>query len=125
MALFRFRTRSPDRDLQTDVSRFADIKQTLNEVCAEIERERDGFQRRYDEISMNAAFSLENMENEGETEKVSARIEDFTLALERFTQRIAFLEKQLAFLQGVDQSVTEFADKNGLWQADAVPNAPA
>ncbi|PYE88801.1 hypothetical protein C7477_106174 [Phyllobacterium leguminum] len=119
MAFFRFRTRSPDRDRGTDFSRFAGIRQSLGEASAAIEQERDGFRRRYDEVAMNAAFSLENMENEGETEKVSARIDDLSQALESFTQRIAFLEKQLAFLQGIDETVADFAGENGLADADS------
>ncbi|RCS25650.1 hypothetical protein DUT91_02400 [Phyllobacterium salinisoli] len=125
MALFRFRTRSPDRDLRTDISRFAGIRQAVDEVCAAIERERGGFQRRYDEVAMNAAFSLENMENEGETEKLSARIDDFTQTMESFTQRIAFLEKQLVFLKGVDETVADFADKNGIVAAEPVSDGSA
>ncbi|KXF76622.1 hypothetical protein ATN84_11240 [Paramesorhizobium deserti] len=125
MALFRFRTRNPNRDRQTDVSRFAGIRQALDDVRAEIERERDGFQRRYDEVAMNAAFSLENIENEGENEKISAKVDDYAQALKNFTQRIAFLEKQITFLKGVDETMAEFADENGLGRADAVSDASA
>lgn len=123
MALFRFRTRSSDRDRGTDLSRFAGIRQTIDATCTALEQERDGFRRRYDEVAMNAAFSLENMENEGETEKISSQIDDFSQALESFTQRIAFLEKQLAFLRGIDETVADFVDENGLVKGDTGADA--
>ncbi|WP_420961585.1 hypothetical protein [Brucella sp. IR073] len=123
MALFRFRTRSPGRDLQTDIARFSEVRRALGTVCAAIEQERDGFRRRYDEVAMNAAFSLENMENEGETERVSAKIDDFSDALERFTQRIALLEKQLQFLKEIDGTVADFAADNGFGEGDT-PSQP-
>ncbi|GGB07550.1 hypothetical protein GCM10011491_39520 [Brucella endophytica] len=123
MALFRFRTRSPGRDLQADIARFAKVRQALDEVCAAIEQERDGFRHRYDEVAMNAAFSLENMENEGETERVSAKIDDFSDALERFTQRIASLEKQLHFLKEIDGTVADFAAGNGFAGGGTPPQA--
>jgi len=125
MALFRFRTRNPSRDRQTDLSRFASIRQMLDDTRAEIERERDGFQRRYDEVSMNAAFSLEAIENEGENEKISAKVDDFTQSLKSFTQRIAFLERQIAFLKGIDETVADFVEENGLGQADALSDTSA
>jgi predicted RNase H-like nuclease (RuvC/YqgF family) len=109
MALFRFRTRSPDRDRQSDIVRFSEVRETIERVCQEIERERDGFRRRYDEASMDAAFSLENIKNEGETEKASAKIDDFAHTLERFSQRIASLEQQLAFFRKIDGKVADFA----------------
>ncbi|MBB2971358.1 hypothetical protein [Mesorhizobium sp. RMAD-H1] len=125
MALFRFRTRNPNRDRRTDVSRFASLRQALDDIRAEIEREREGFQRRYDEVSMNAAFSLETIENEGENERISAKVEEFTQALKSFTQRIAFLERQITFLKGLDETVAGFADQNGLGQTETASESSA
>jgi hypothetical protein len=117
MALFRFRTRNPERDRLSDATRFLSIKRAIRDVVSETERERDGFRRRYDDASVNAAFSFENMENEGETEKVSAQVDSLTQALTRFSQRIDFLEKQMAFMHEMDQAITTFENANGIGEA--------
>ena len=87
-------------------------------MVVETERERDGFRRRYDDASVNAAFSFENMENEGETEKTSAQVDDLTQVLTKFSQRIDFLEKQMAFMQEIDEAITIFENANGIGQAE-------
>jgi hypothetical protein len=118
MALFRFRTRNPERDRLSDATRFLSIKRAIRDVVAETERERDGFRRRYDDASVNAAFSFENMENEGETAKVSAQVDNLTQALTKFSQRIDFLEKQMAFMHEMDEAITTFENANGLGQVE-------
>ena len=122
MALFGFRTRNPERDRLSDATRFQSIKRAIRDVVVETERERDGFRRRYDDASVNAAFSFENMENEGETEKVSAQVDNLTQALTRFSQRIDFLEKQMAFMQEMDEAITAFENANGLGQMEPKPD---
>jgi hypothetical protein len=116
MALFSFRTRNRERDRRSDATRLQGIKQAISEAVVEAERERDGFRRRHDDASANAAFLFENMENEGETEKASAQVDDLTQALTRFSQRIDFLEKQIAFMQEMDEAITDFANANGIGQ---------
>ncbi len=118
MALFGFRTRNPERDRLSDATRFLSIKRAIRDVVVETERERDGFRRRYDDASVNAAFSFENMENEGETAKASAQVDNLTQALTRFSQRIDFLEKQMAFMQEIDAAITKFETANGIGQMD-------
>ncbi|HMF68754.1 MAG TPA: hypothetical protein VK602_14230, partial [Phyllobacterium sp.] len=99
-------------------ARLQSIKQAIRDVVVETERERDGFRRRYDDASVNAAFSFENMENEGETEKTSAQVDDLTQVLTKFSQRIDFLEKQMAFMQEIDEAITTFENANGIGQAE-------
>jgi hypothetical protein len=118
MALFGFRTRNPERDRLSDATRFLSIKRAIRDVVVETERERDGFRRRYDDASVNAAFSFENMENEGETAKVSAQVDNLTQALTKFSQRIDFLEKQMAFMHEMDEAITTFENANGLGQVE-------
>jgi hypothetical protein len=118
MALFGFRTRNPERDRLSDATRFLSIKRAIRDVVVETERERDGFRRRYDDASVNAAFSFENMENEGETAKVSAQVDSLTQALTKFSQRIDFLEKQMAFMHEMDEAITTFEHANGLGQVE-------
>ena len=58
------------------------------------------------------------MENEGETAKASAQVDNLTQALTRFSQRIDFLEKQMAFMQEIDAAITKFETANGIGQMD-------
>jgi hypothetical protein len=116
MALFSFRTRNPERDRRSDATRLQGIKQAISEAVVEAERDRDGFRRRYKDASVNAAFLFENMENEGETEKASAQVDDLTQALTRFSQRIDFLQKQMAFMQEMNEAITSFENANGIGQ---------
>jgi hypothetical protein len=118
MALFGFRTRNPERDRLSDATRFQSIKRAIRDVVLETERERDGFRRRYDDASATAAFTFENMENEGETEKASAQVEDLTQSLARFSKRIEFLEKQVTFMREMDEAITNFENINGIGQMD-------
>ena len=119
MALFSFRTRNPERDGETDRIRFQNIRRAIRAVVSEIEHERSGFRRRYDEATIDAAFSFENMENEGETDEASAHVDEVTQALKRFSQRIKFLEKQIAFMQDMDETLTKFENANGMGQTQS------
>ncbi|MEK1886010.1 MAG: hypothetical protein AAAB35_00205 [Phyllobacterium sp.] len=118
MALFSFRTRNPERDRQTDARRFQNLKQAIRDALAETERERDGFRRRYDDASVDAAFSFENIENEGATERTLAQVDNLTQALTRFSQRIDLLEKQTLFMREIDEAITRFENANGIGQMD-------
>lgn len=120
MALFGFRTRNPERDRQTDITRFQNARQAIKEAISEIERERSGFRHRYDDAAVDAAFAFENMENEGETDEAAAHVDELTQTLIRFSQRINFLEKQIAFMQEIDETMMKFENENGLVQADPV-----
>lgn len=124
MALFSFRTRNPERDRQSDATRLQSIKRAIRDAVVEAERERDGFRRRYEDAAVNAAFSFENMQNEGETEEASAQVDDLTQALTRFSQRIGFLEKQMAFMQEIDEAIIRFEKANGIGQIDPKSDLP-
>jgi hypothetical protein len=118
MALFGFRTRNPERDRQTDTMRFHGLRRAIRHAVAEIELERSGLRRRYDDAAVDAAFSFENMENEGETDEAAAHVDELTQTLIRFSQRIKFLEKQIAFMQEIDETMTKFENANGLGQLE-------
>lgn len=114
MALFGFRTRNPERDRQTDITRFHNARGAIRRAISEIELERSGFRRRYDDTAAAAAFSFENMQNEGETHQTA--VDKLAHTLIRFSERINFLEKQIAFMQEIDEAMTKFESENGLGQ---------
>lgn len=105
MALFRFQTRSTERDRQSDEQRVERIRHVLNEVLHEIEHEKTGFSQRYDSVASDVAFFMESMENEGDDANSSLEVEEKTRALKSFTQRIAVLERQLDTLRKVDSEI--------------------
>lgn len=98
MALFRFRTRNPDRDRETDAARQDRLSRFLGELRAEIERERDGLQDRYEKITADAAFSQQALEDERAASATSSRIDEMTESMIRYTERIELLERQIGFM---------------------------
>jgi hypothetical protein len=45
-------------------------------------------------------------------------VDNLTQALTRFSQRIDFLEKQMAFMQEMDEAITTFENANGLGEVE-------
>lgn len=112
MALFRFRTRNPARDQQTDEDRLDRLRRILREFRAEIEHERDGLRARYEGIMADAAFSQQALEDDRASAAISARIDDMTEAMIRYNERIALLESQIAFVTDLDQKAIRFFEEN-------------
>jgi hypothetical protein len=108
MAFPRFRVRSAVRNRETDRGRMARIHQFLNDLTAEMERERDGLRGRYDKVAADAAFSQQALEDDGARTGLSARIDGMTETMIRYRQRIAALEKQIDFVTGLDRQVERF-----------------
>ena len=69
MAIFNFRTRSPERDDATDTRRFDRLARLLNELTDEISVERSGLERRYRSATTDAAFLVEAIENDSVPER--------------------------------------------------------
>lgn len=113
MALFGLRTRNPEGDRQTDIARTGDKTRTFRDRAG-----APGFRRRYDDAAVDAAFSFENMENEGETDEAAAHVDELAQTLIRFSQRINFLEKQIVFMQEMNETMTKFENVNGLGQVE-------
>lgn len=109
MALFRFRTRNPQRDRATDLGRRDRLLQLLDQLHAEIEAERDGLQARYETAQASAAFALEAFEN-GDGEALSAKADDLSAAMQRYQERMAELESQAAFMKRAETEAKAFFD---------------
>lgn len=98
MALFRFRTRNPDRDRETDESRQRRLRQFLDELRSEIQRERNGLKERYEKITADAAFSQQALEDNRTATATSAKIDEMTESMIGYTKRIGLLEQQISFM---------------------------
>lgn len=113
-SVFRFKTRSPDRDRLTDTARFQRIRDLLAEVSNEMDREKTGFEKRYGTVAADAAFLFEAMDNDAAPAGDSERIADLTETLHACERRIAFLNKQMLFMEECRQFVQQFADANDI-----------
>jgi len=111
-SVFRFRTRSPERDRQTDTARFGRIQEVLEEISDEMGREKTGFEKRYGSVAADAAFLFEAMENEAGSAKDSNRIADLTNTLQACERRIAFLKKQILFMEECRKIMRQFVEDN-------------
>ena len=87
MALFRFRTRSPQRDRDTDIDRLRRLQQSIVDIRAEMERERNGLRDRYDRVTADAAFSQQRLEDGRDGDGASSKIDDMTGTMIRYTKR--------------------------------------
>ncbi len=106
MALFGFKTRSPNRDRETDRLRYRKLLDTIGELIDQIERERTGLAARYERVAENAAFSQEAMENEGR-QSMSAQVDELTSTMMRCRERLSALQDQRGFFETLLHTVDE------------------
>ena len=111
MALTRFRTRSPERDRETDFGRLQRLQQLLDDIRREMEREQNGLRDRYEKVTANAAFSLLAMEDDSGGAGLTARIGGMTDTLIRCAGRIASLEGQIGFVTDLDRRIELFSQE--------------
>ncbi|WAX96238.1 hypothetical protein N7E70_005020 [Aminobacter sp. NyZ550] len=110
-SIFAFRTRSPDRDRQTDEARFGQLSRALDELAAGIEAERTGIRNRYEAVSANAAFLVEAMENSAVSVLRAREMDQMTESLKACLRRIEALGRQKDFVAGLRHSLDIFADE--------------
>lgn len=110
-SIFAFRTRSPDRDRQTDEARFGQLSRALDELAAGIEAERTGIRNRYEAVSANAAFLVEAMENSAVSVLRAREMDQLTESLKACLRRIEVLGRQKDFVSGLRHSLDIFADE--------------
>jgi len=109
-SIFAFRTRSPDRDRQTDEARFGQLSRTLDELAAGIEAERTGIRNRYEAVSANAAFLVEAMDNSAVSVLRVGEMDQLTESLKACLRRIEVLARQKEFVSGLRHSLDIFVD---------------
>jgi len=107
-----FRLRRAERDSQNDRMRFDRLSQFVSRVAGEIEREREGLERRYSESQTSAAFAQAVFENEGD-QGMSSKAEGFTVSMMRYSERIVALREQVEFIRSLERTVAGFAGEIG------------
>lgn len=104
-----FRIRSAKRDRETDRTRFDRLSHAISKLRDDIEKERDGLERRYSETRTSAAFAQASFENEGDP-KLSSKVDDLTASMLHYSARIDSLQKQIEFVGSLKNSVADFSE---------------
>lgn len=115
MARFSFRTRNPQRDQQTDQRRLEGLLHYIRALRDEIEAERQGLNARFQDAQLSAAFAFETFEN-GEGDDLGAKADEMAVAMRRCEERIAALDRQLAFLRQTEDGAKSGFEHAGLEQ---------
>lgn len=110
-SIFAFRTRSPDRDRETDVTRFEQLARSLDQLTSEIEAERTGIRNRYEAVSANAAFLVEAMDNSEASSRRADDMDRWTESLKTCLRRIEALGRQTELIAGLRHALDMFVDE--------------
>jgi hypothetical protein len=105
-----FRTRSPDRDRDTDSQRFHRLSSLLLTLIKEMTDERQGLEARQRKTKDDAAFSLLALEEEG-SDRISARVDQLTTSLILATHRLKALDDQIEFMNRLLGETIAFGQK--------------
>jgi hypothetical protein len=111
MAIFNFRTRSPERDEATDARRFDRLARLLNELTDEISVEKSGLERRYRAATTDAAFLVEAIENDSVSGCSQDRVEELTSSILNCERRLDLLSRQASVLNEFRKTLSSLAKK--------------
>src|SRR5689334_1445565 len=92
-----FRSRSPDRDIETDAARIGKIGSAITDVLVSFENERDGLNRRISEAQMAASVTVGTATDEYVTRE-PARAEglaSYEAEMRRGRERLLQLENHI------------------------------
>jgi hypothetical protein len=109
MAIFNFRTRSPERDEATDARRFDRLARLLNELTDEISVEKSGLERRYRAATTDAAFLVEAIENDSVSGRSQDRVEELTSSILNCERRLDLLSRQASVLNEFRKTLSSLA----------------
>lgn len=102
MLFARFRPRSPERDSANDQARRARLLSLMDELIAEIDRERQGLRQRYDASVTDASFALEAAQSGSATAtRVSAKLSELEAAVLYCERRGKMLDEQIEALRAL------------------------
>lgn len=104
-----FRTRSSIRDRDTDRLRLSRLQKLVEDLLTEINSEKLGLQRRYDEAIDDAAFLLDRIENQMVSGDENKRTSELTTATALYQSRLQDLSRQSEYYQGIKKLI---ADEN-------------
>jgi len=96
-----FRSRSPDRDIETDAARIGKIGSAITDVLAAFENERDGLNRRISEAQTAASVTVGTATDEYVTRE-PARAEglaSYEAEMRRGRERLLQLENHISNLR--------------------------
>lgn len=113
MALFAFNGRNDDRDRRADFKRLQRLSDVLSDLFAQIDEEQAGLAARYQNVTDNAAFSLEALENDCGI-VTFGEVTELTNSMVRCNARLAFLRQEMEFINNLRVIAGQFAEENGL-----------
>lgn len=93
-----FRIRNPQRDRETDAARAVRLNAFLDDLRAEIERERDGLRDRRESVTARVAFSQLALEQDEAGPEMASAVDRLTQTMIDCTRRLDTLEAQAAFV---------------------------
>ena len=108
MVSFRFRTRDPSRDRNTDTQRQARLTQFLGQLRSEIDGEARGLRDRYESAQTSAAFAYEAAED-GADSRLALKADLSAQAMSRYGDRLANLRRQSELLGKLESDATQLA----------------
>lgn len=102
-----FRTRSGDRDQQTDDARIAKIMEAIDEALGGSQAERNGLDRRLGDVLARAAISGGNGDDEHLTRDLVAidRLKAFDAEIKGAQHRLACLDQSIAEFEALKRDV--------------------
>lgn len=103
-----FRTRDPERDKSTDRERMRRLATLLDELSEEIEKERNGLQRRMDAQSTDAGFLDQGMQNGDVAVAGGERLDALTKALLGGEKRLVVLRHHAVILSRMRKEMDKF-----------------
>lgn len=109
MSLFRFRTRGVESDRRTDEDRLRRLLDGIATIRAEVLLERNGLRARYERAAADAAFAQEEYEEDHGDRGMASKVDELTEVIIRYSERMAALDRQAAFLAGLEQELDRFA----------------
>jgi hypothetical protein len=112
MALPGFRVRSAERDRNSDANRLLRLSQIIADLRGEMDREQNGLRDRYDKMTTNAAFSQLALEEGGGDANMSSRLGEMTETMIHYGDRLSSLDRQIHFLNDLDQQITRFGQSD-------------
>jgi hypothetical protein len=116
-----FRTRSPNRDHETDKGRLSRMTAFLEQIAAEITKEQAGLSARYrDEVS-DAGFLMAAMENDEVSGRSKSRAEELTRSIMGCERRLETLSRQAALMRDMTRFLDRFLEEPQTAQAVSEP----
>jgi hypothetical protein len=116
-----FRTRSPERDHETDRGRLSRMTAFLEQIAAEIRAEQAGLQTRYHNEVSDAGFLLAAMENDEVSGRSKSRAQELTTSIMRSERRLETLSRQAALMRDMVHFLDRFLEEPQTVRAGSEP----